>query len=162
MEEIGVKADRYTYCYLFKGIKNRSHSEYLDKALEIIKSKVTIIENSQLSNSEVDDQTNSNKVLNNLVLNACINCGEMQKALDLLETMTANEPNEKPDEISYNTIIKGCARAKQLKTAFAIFNSMTKNGLKPNEVTYNSLIDACVRSGKMDQAWDLFEQMEKR
>lgn len=64
-----------------------------------------------------------------------------------------------PDEITFNTIIKGCALNKDVKLAFSYFEEMRTRGLTPNDVTFNSLIDCCVRSGNMDKAWDLFTQM---
>jgi pentatricopeptide repeat protein len=97
----------------------------------------------------------------NVLLNACINCNEMKMAQKLLERMNKISGEASPDEISYNTIIKGCAKSKNLETAFKMFNSMLKNDLRPNDVTYNSLIDAWVRCGKLEDAWDLFHQMEE-
>jgi pentatricopeptide repeat protein len=64
-----------------------------------------------------------------------------------------------PDEITFNTIIKGCALNKDVKLAFSYLEEMRTRGLTPNDVTFNSLIDCCVRSGNMDKAWDLFTQM---
>ena len=85
----------------------------------------------------------------------------MEKALELLENMNKDDSEVKPDEISYNTLIKGCARNKDLETAFKIFNSMEKSGVQPNDVTYNSLINVCVRCEKMERAWNVFSQMEE-
>lgn len=65
-----------------------------------------------------------------------------------------------PDEITFNTIIKGCALNKDVKLAFSYLEEMRTRGLTPNDVTFNSLIDCCVRSGNMDKAWDLFTQMQ--
>lgn len=153
MESHGVSPDRYSYCFLFKGIKGPHHKRHLTKALNLIFES----ENSSEDNSQLSYQ----HYCNNVLLNACINCGEMEQALRLLERMNKNATDEKPDEVSYNTIIKGCAKTKQLDTAFKIFNNMIENGVKPNDVTYNSLINACVRCDKIEEAWDLLAQMEE-
>jgi pentatricopeptide repeat domain-containing protein 1 len=70
----------------------------------------------------------------------------------------------KPDIVSFNTIIKGCAQERKERLAFEIFLQMkemgkTDAGLRPNDVTYNSLIDACVRSNKMHKAWTVLKDM---
>lgn len=65
-----------------------------------------------------------------------------------------------PDEITFNTIIKGCALNKDTALAFTYFEEMKSLGLHPNDVTYNSLIDCCVRSNSMEKAWDLFTTMQ--
>jgi pentatricopeptide repeat protein len=72
----------------------------------------------------------------------------------------------KPDVITFNTIIKGCAYDKKERLGFQIFNYMKECGksdptLKPNDVTYNSLIDACVRANKMTKAWALLKEMQE-
>jgi len=57
----------------------------------------------------------------------------------------SNESKVKPDEITFNTIIKGFSMKKDMENAFKVFEEMKSVGLKPNDVTYNSLIDSCVR-----------------
>lgn len=74
--------------------------------------------------------------------------------------MKAEESKVQPDEITFNTIIKGCALNKDTTLAFTYFEEMKTRGLHPNDVTYNSLIDCCVRSNLMEKAWDLFTQMQ--
>mmetsp|Transcript_29299 Transcript_29299/g.28461 ORF Transcript_29299/g.28461 Transcript_29299/m.28461 type:complete len:99 (+) Transcript_29299:1559-1855(+) len=72
------------------------------------------------------------------------------------------EQNLKPDEISFNTMIKGCAQEKRLKQALDMFEAMKlEEGVYPNDVTYNSLIDACVRCQHMEKAWDLLAEMSE-
>ncbi|CAI2372013.1 unnamed protein product [Moneuplotes crassus] len=170
MEGQGVKPDRYSYCFLIKGIKHYKQKNHLKRAFEIVFNWDPLEEIKEATKdhskkpdykySKAKNQENHH-YLYNVLLNACINCGDMDKALKLLEKMNQNGEGARPDEISYNTIIKGCAKARKLDIAFKIFSSMTESGLKPNEVTFNSMIDACVRCGKMDDAWDLFDQMKE-
>lgn len=67
----------------------------------------------------------------------------------------------KPDTVSFNTVIKGCAQEKRDRMAFEIFSLMKMHGVKPNDVTYNSMIDACVRAAKMHKAWALLKEMQE-
>jgi pentatricopeptide repeat protein len=46
-----------------------------------------------------------------VLLDACINCRQVDRAIALFKQIKSDNPNPaiKPDEISFNTIIKGCA-----------------------------------------------------
>lgn len=65
----------------------------------------------------------------------------------------------KLDEISYNTLIKGCCKAKKLNRAIDFYEEMKKLGIRPNRITFNSLIDTCVKCGKMIDAWKYYQEM---
>jgi len=63
------------------------------------------------------------------------------------------------DEITYNTLIKGCSKVRKLSKAISFYDEMRLAGLKPNRITYNSLIDTCVKTRKMYQAWRFYDEM---
>ena len=66
-----------------------------------------------------------------------------------------------PDIVTYNTLIKGCAKQKKLEVAQKLFHDLKKEPqIKPNDVTYNSLIDVFVRCGKEEEAWRVLSDME--
>jgi len=94
--------------------------------------------------------------LYNVLLDACIKCRRLDLAVKSFSKMRRNDSKVKPDEISYNTIIKGYSLNKKLDKAFETFNQMIESNLSPNDVTYNSLIDACVRCQSMEKAYGLF------
>ena len=66
-----------------------------------------------------------------------------------------------PDEITFNTIIKGCCKNEDFETALKYFNKMKNFDLKPNRITYNSLMDLAVKVKKMREALKLVEQMQE-
>jgi pentatricopeptide repeat protein len=92
MKTQGVQPDRYSYCFLFKGIRNPGHKTHLSKALNLTLSW-DVNGNSQ--------QMYQHKFCYNVLLNACINCNEMGKALELLEKMNSGDDEAKPDEVSH-------------------------------------------------------------
>jgi pentatricopeptide repeat protein len=50
----------------------------------------------------------------NLLLDTCIKCGKLSCAVDLFHNLKNSESAFlKPDVISYNTLIKGCAIEKK-------------------------------------------------
>jgi pentatricopeptide repeat domain-containing protein 1 len=97
------------------------------------------------------------EVLLNVLLDSCINCNQVDTALELFESID-NASFFKPDEVTFNTLIKGCAIDKRLDKALELFELMRCEAynLQPNDVTYNSVIDVCIRCDKHQTAWSLF------
>jgi pentatricopeptide repeat domain-containing protein 1 len=127
------------------------------------------IDELSLDSSPFDEDETTTEVLRpdeilfNVLVDACINCRQLQLALELFDEMKQEslrgESFIQLDEISFNTIIKGCAQEKRLNQAFKFFAFMKETALKPNDVTYNSMIDVCVRCDQMEKAWSLLQEM---
>jgi pentatricopeptide repeat domain-containing protein 1 len=66
------------------------------------------------------------------------------------------------DEITYNTLIKGCGRKKRLSDAIALFEEMKTMGIVPNRISFNSLLDSCVKCNKMNTAWKYYDEMTRK
>jgi len=94
-------------------------------------------------------------LLHNVLLDACINCGQLDQAVSLLISGEGNF-----DTVSFNTVIKGCAVERKDRIALDIFTFMKTKSCKPNDVTFNTLIDCCVRANKMPRAWALLKEMQ--
>lgn len=114
------------------------------------------------SSDESIKRSRGDEVLLNVLLDSCINCNQVDTALELFESIDSGS-FFKPDEVTFNTLIKGCAQDKRLHKALELFELMRCEdyNLKPNDVTYNSLIDVCIRCDRPDRAWQLFHQMAK-
>lgn len=117
METQKVSPDNFTYSTLIKGIRKEEQSQDLERAFALLES----LKQTQLFQPD--------EILFNVLLDACINCHRLDKALHLFETMRREGSLVKPDEISYNTIIKGCSQFKQLEKAFDVFRAMKNSGL---------------------------------
>jgi pentatricopeptide repeat protein len=61
------------------------------------------------------------------------------------------------DEVSFNTLIKGCAQERMIGKAKQLFTQMLTRGMRPTYVTYNSIIDVFVRGNQMSEAWRFFD-----
>ncbi len=94
-------------------------------------------------------------------MDACINAGDLSRAYELLEEMK-NNSNIQLDEITYNTLIKGCGRKKRLPDAIALFEEMKTMGIVPNRISFNSLLDSCVKCNKMNIAWKYYDEMTRK
>jgi len=101
------------------------------------------------------------EVLLNILLNSCIQCKQVEKAIEIVEFLLRDTTNNffHVDEVSFNTLIKGCAQAQMVHRAKQLFEKMRKLGLTPTYVTFNSLIDVFVRCNQMDEAWRYFSLM---
>lgn len=96
----------------------------------------------------------------NSLLDFLVSKGEMEKLDKIFEDLS-KQNLIKPDEVTFNTIIKGSCKIKDLNQAVKYFKMMKKYGLHPNRITYNSLMDLSVKIEKMTTALELVEEMQK-
>ncbi|CAG8604667.1 3677_t:CDS:1 [Cetraspora pellucida] len=61
----------------------------------------------------------------------------------------------------YNTLISGCVKRKDFKSAYSILEIMRRKNLQPSHVTYNILINLCAKLEKKKEAEELFRDMLK-
>ena len=144
MVKIDVLPDPFSYSCIVKSIKQEGEMTDIDKAFELL---------ACLDEKKV---VQTDEILYNCLLDACVSNRKVDKALRLFEEMP------KLDEISYNTIIKGFSMTRQVDKAIEILTRMKANGVSPTAVTYNSIIDTCVRCSKVALAWEYLEEMQQR
>ncbi len=137
------KPDNFTYTSMINGIKSMDNPD-LNRAFQLF--------------NEYKQISQPDQIIYNCLMDACINARNIDKAYEVLIQMK-NDPTVCLDEISFNTLIKGCCRSKKLAQAIMFFQDMKQMGVKPNRITYNSLIDTCVKSEKMREAWQYFDEM---
>ena len=146
LESKGIKADSFTYSILIKGIKNMARPDFkiASKFFELYKNE-----------NEVKDI-----IIFNSILDVFISFGNIEKADEIFEMIKKN-PDLVPDQITFNTLIKGCCKAKDFDNSLKYFQLMKKHNLKPNRITYNSLMDLAVKIQKLPQALNLVVEMQK-
>ncbi|KAH6780026.1 LOW protein: PPR containing-like protein [Perilla frutescens var. hirtella] len=94
-------------------------------------------------------------VVKNALLAACCREGKMEIAREIF----FNDP-ELNDDVSWNTMISGCAQNGLEEEAVELFKCMAKEGFRWNEHTFASLLAACsalksLKLGKEVHAWVL-------
>ncbi|CAA3020790.1 pentatricopeptide repeat-containing At2g31400, chloroplastic [Olea europaea subsp. europaea] len=106
----------------------------------------------------------------NTLLDAACNGGHIDVAFDIMSEM----PTKKilPHEVTYSTIIRGCAKARKLNRALSLFSEMKceealnigkemeSMGIKNDVVTYNALLDGFGKQGMYDRVKELFAKMK--
>ncbi|KAL3536304.1 hypothetical protein ACH5RR_004765 [Cinchona calisaya] len=83
-----------------------------------------------------------------------VKCGSLKKAQTLFDCM------EKPDVISWSSLIVGYAQFGYGEQALKLFTRMRNSGVKPNQVTFVGVLTACSHVGLVEEGWHLFDNME--
>ncbi|XAR66346.1 hypothetical protein NMG60_11012539 [Bertholletia excelsa] len=97
----------------------------------------------------------------NALLSACTNTKKPDKVTEIF-TEIPKKLSIKPDNISYNIVIKALCEVGSFDSALSVVDEMEKNGLKPNTVTFNTLLDALYRNDKFSDAEKLWGLMENK
>jgi pentatricopeptide repeat protein len=95
-------------------------------------------------------------VLYNALLDACIECGQLQSAELLMKEALASGL---ADVITYNTTIKAQLRSGDIEKARRTIATMRASGLEPNIVTFNELIDETLKQSPRG-AWEIMAEMK--
>lgn len=97
----------------------------------------------------------ANAVVQNCLLDACVECEDMPAALKHFAEMKASGS---VDVVSYNTVMKGLSRV-DFRSALGLLSEMSQRGLTANRVTYHGLLNSLVQHGGQRQMWDLLDRM---
>ncbi|CAI7852778.1 unnamed protein product [Closterium sp. NIES-53] len=116
----------------------------------------------------LEDAKRSKKAVNMITMNAamaaCVNCGDIDRALDLFDDMTA-DGGTGVDSITYGTLLKGLGRAKRLDDAFEVLEAM-EDGTAPGRpeltaVHLNTLVNACADAGDARRAMSVVQRYKR-
>jgi len=141
----GVQPDNFTFSILIKGIKNLRdfNVQLADNFFEMYQ-----------QHYECKDIIIYNSIIDVYISHSLISRANAiyQHILSMTDIV--------PDQITFNTLIKGCCKVKDFANALSYFNEMKKYLLKPNRITYNSLMDLAVKIPDMAKALFFVEQMQ--
>jgi len=99
-----------------------------------------------------------NTLLCNTFLDACVQCGDLDKAASHFEEMRRHGL---VDVVAYNTLLKMHLTHGQAREAHAVVQEMQAKGLQANRVTYCELINAKVTAKDNAGIWRLVDEMMK-
>jgi len=83
----------------------------------------------------------------NLLLLACAKAGQPERAALVIRDAHGLEKGQEErivDVVSYNTALKGFARAGSVEECCRCFRALVEHGLEPDGITFSALLDACV------------------
>jgi len=101
-----------------------------------------------------------NCIMYNTVLDACVECQDLQAADAWMERMVKAGMT---DVVSFNTLIKASLQNGSFDKARRLMRRMTSEGLQPNQVTFNELMNAMVSKrgdGRCKEMWALVDEMK--
>lgn len=95
------------------------------------------------------------------ILKAYVQGNKVPKAFELLHEMKLSK-NLQPDEVSYNTVLDGCARYGLFDSGMTVFQEMEDAGLTPSNFTLSILVKMANRSRRLDQAFELCDVVSRK
>jgi len=102
-----------------------------------------------------------NPVIYNTVLDACVECRDLQAAEKWMEQM---KKAAMTDVVSFNTLIKSHLQHNNFDKVRRLMEEMKKAGLQPNRVTFNEMMNAVAVKGGYQgrkQMWDIVDEMKE-
>mmetsp|Transcript_1807 Transcript_1807/g.4014 ORF Transcript_1807/g.4014 Transcript_1807/m.4014 type:complete len:636 (+) Transcript_1807:125-2032(+) len=94
----------------------------------------------------------------NRALAACVAIGG--GALQVAEALAeADACSEAIDAVTYNTLMKGHARAGKASRCFELYREMQAKGLSPSDMTFGTLLNACHESYDFERAKEIFKDL---
>lgn len=95
----------------------------------------------------------------NAVLDVLLNCGEIEKANELVSQMNSKGLL---DTVTFNTLLKGVAvDVEGLEKCEELFGVMKECGIQADAVSYNCVVNAAVRLDQLHTAWNWVGRMRK-
>jgi len=101
-------------------------------------------------------------VILNMVLAACVSAKQVPMAVELLNEFTQkgeNARNPRPDVVTYNTVMKGLVEQNDTFAAFKLLDEMQEANVSPDDVTYGTLLDSCIADNDLDKANEVIDKL---
>lgn len=86
---------------------------------------------------------------------------KLDSAFKLMEHMKKSL-QLRPDEITYNTLLDGCARQGLFDRGMAVLEDMQAAGVRPSNFTLSVLVKLASRGGKLERAFGLCDELSKQ
>lgn len=135
MERNGVSPNVFTYSVLIKGYGRQ-------KRLEKVKRTLASIENRGIQ---------PDIALLNSVVDAFVRCDALDVAMQFVATEFQRH-NIKPNERSFNPILRELARKGDVSRALVVRSTMVSVGIEPDSTSLNALIQASINAKDFDGA----------
>eukprot|EP00927_Polykrikos_kofoidii_P056924 TRINITY_DN51013_c0_g1_i1.p1 TRINITY_DN51013_c0_g1~~TRINITY_DN51013_c0_g1_i1.p1 ORF type:complete len:625 (+),score=118.86 TRINITY_DN51013_c0_g1_i1:162-2036(+) len=94
----------------------------------------------------------------NTVLAVCVMHGQLRQADEILQDMETVAFGL-ADAITYNTLMKGHAKAGDMDRCCAVYDRMRENGVVASSVTYGILLDGVINANKPELVGNIFDQI---
>jgi pentatricopeptide repeat protein len=140
MEAAGAPPTVYAYSVLIKGYGRQERADGVRSTLLLIEKK----------------GLRPDVVILNSAIDAFVRCGDWDAARHVLYNLF-DKHQLRPNDRSYNPLLRSLAQAGRVLDAFKIRSDMIARGVQPTGVSLNALIHACVRANDLRGAVRLLE-----
>uniref|UniRef100_A0A7N0TMX2 Pentatricopeptide repeat-containing protein n=1 Tax=Kalanchoe fedtschenkoi TaxID=63787 RepID=A0A7N0TMX2_KALFE len=141
----------------------------------------SISDGEQLSSlvDDIEESNDANDMITifNAILNSFVDKGSIMKAYNLLLTMMGDQPKGvaldeevellsgkhtvRPNLASFNIVIHGLCKTREVDMALFLFESMDKYGCQKDTFLYNNLIEGLCSSDRLDESCNLLKKMKE-
>ncbi|CAL2275995.1 unnamed protein product [Prunus armeniaca] len=104
-----------------------------------------------------EGMTERNSVCWNAMISGLAIHGQCKEALELFHRM--EDSNERPDDITFISVLSACAHGGLVNEGIEIFSKMEKYGLAAGIKHYGCLVDLLGRAGRLREAYSLIKRM---
>jgi pentatricopeptide repeat protein len=125
-----------------KEIRARGKSGDLESAFRIFDAQVA---------------TNSSPMLCNAILEACVTCDDLDRALQIFSKAKLDGL---ADVVSYNIAMKGHVSQGNVAAAKSLLLEMSNCGLRPTHSSFHSILNFLSSAGDRVAVWKLIEEMQ--
>merc|ERR1740121_2938978 len=183
-EQCSSLVNAVIYCSVLKGF---SHQKKFDRVWSVYQEMLTHKEKVQFSivtfNTLVDACARSremqripailedmvaqgiepNIITHSAIIKGYCQEGRLDSALELMDTMRQSDNKAfRPDEITYNTLLDGCARQNMYDRGMQLLVEMQEAGVQPTNFTLSVFVKVATRCNKLDKAFELCEELSQK
>ncbi|CAL5358401.1 unnamed protein product [Camellia sinensis] len=112
-----------------------------------------------LTNVQSDSVEITSFVYNNL-FSLLVNRNRVDEAVSFFREHILRSQCYCPDTCTFNIVIRGLCRAREVEKAVEFFNNMRSFGCSPDIITYNTLINGVSRVGEADRGCELLREIQ--
>ncbi|KAJ0577314.1 putative tetratricopeptide-like helical domain superfamily [Helianthus annuus] len=111
------------------------------------------------SRNSVEDCSVLSCFVVNKLLRSLVKSNRVDDAVDLFENVILGSQCFSSDAYTFNIVLSGLCKTKEVEKAFGLFNTMIVFGYEPDSVTYNTLLNGFCRAGDVDKAHELLKEV---
>jgi len=118
----------------------------------------------QRAESLLEEFCRQGKQIDNYVFNTALSACAFAPTSDTARRVLMTVVNDKKqkdcvDTISFNTVIKSCARNGEVDHCFQLLDQLLAMKLRPDDVTFSTLLDVCIDNDEHDRTTQIMSKM---
>jgi pentatricopeptide repeat protein len=142
----GIRPNNITYNTILNAFAQGSAMDRVPALLEDMK--------------KADPPAEPDIVTYSTIIKGYCNSGSLDRAFEMMKCLES-DTKFTPDEVLYNILLDGCAKAQRPDDAMKLLDDMRKNGVPPSNFTLSMLVKLMGRCRRVQQAFTLLEDISR-